>query len=93
MLFILRRMPTAFRHGLYKNVSIEVQGPKHDSQMTMTFRQAHIYMGGKMERRSISPSSELVFVARYIIVLYIYICQHIFSNIFIGIVAQSSRLL
>jgi len=24
--------------------------------------------------------------------LYIYICQHIFSNIFIGIVAQSSRL-
>jgi hypothetical protein len=37
--------------------------------MTMTFRQAQIYMGGKMESRSISPYRELVSVARYIIVV------------------------
>jgi hypothetical protein len=37
--------------------------------MTMTFRQEQIYMGGKMESRSISPYRELVSVARYIIVV------------------------
>jgi hypothetical protein len=35
----------------------------------MTFRQAQIYMGGKMESRNISPCSELVFDTSYDLLL------------------------